>query len=283
MTLRPSRYAVVGNPVAHSRSPAIHAAFADQTNQVLTYERVLIGLDAFEQDLETLPAQGFAGINVTVPFKTQAYAYFAERGWMLTARAHAARAANTLSFDSGGWRADNTDGLGLVADLRHRQSVRLTGSKVLVLGAGGAAQGVIGALLEAGVHCVTVANRTAAKAHALAKQFPISALDWQSLDESLDCDLIINATSAGLGETGGLALPSGFMATMGRAKTCYDMVYGPKPSAWLQQARAAGCVQCIDGLGMLVEQAAYAFAFWRGVLPHTEAVFHAIRRELDHR
>lgn len=275
-----ARYAVVGNPVAHSRSPAIHAAFAQQTDQALSYERVLIGLGDFDHALLALAEQGFAGINVTVPFKTQAYDYFAAHGLSLTPRARLAGAANTLSFDPSGWRADNTDGLGLVSDLRDRQRISIRGAQVLVLGAGGAAQGVLGALLDVGVERLVLSNRTDSKAQALADRFQIQAVAWDALDQPMVFDVIINATSAGLQHSGALHVPPGLLQAMGKAQLCYDMVYGAQPSAWLQQASKAGCTRCVDGLGMLVDQAAHAFAFWRGILPEPNPVFAQLRQHL---
>jgi shikimate dehydrogenase len=275
-----AHYAVLGNPVAHSRSPRIHALFAEQAGQPLTYGRELIGLDDFEIALEALARQGLAGANITVPFKTQAFALVQKRRALLTRRALRAESVNTIAFDHGQWRADNTDGLGLVADLQVRHGVALRGAAVLILGAGGAAQGVIEPLLAAGVGRLMVANRTQERAQEVARRFGVGALAWDQLATVGATDVIINATSGGLGPQG-MAMPEGFAKSgLGRATMCYDMMYSPKPTAWLEAASQAGCAKCIDGLGMLVEQAAAAFAFWRGVLPATEPVYQQLRKDL---
>lgn len=275
-----AHYAVLGNPVAHSRSPRIHALFAEQTGQPITYGRELVGLDDFETAIEAFASQGMAGANITVPFKTRAFELAQTRRALLTRRALRAESVNTIAFDHGQWRADNTDGLGLVADLQVRHGVALRGAAVLILGAGGAAQGVIEPLLAAGVKRLIIANRTAKRAQEVARRFGIEAFAWDELVAAPATQAIVNATSGGL-EPEGVTMPRGFVESgLGRAVICYDMMYSPKPTAWLEAASGAGCAKCIDGLGMLVEQAAAAFAFWRGVLPATEPVYQQLRKDL---
>lgn len=259
------RYAVIGNPVAHSKSPAIHAEFARATGQDIDYRRIEAPLDGFADVIARFRAAGGKGCNVTLPFKHEAFR-LAER---LSERARLAQAVNTLRFeDSFG---DNTDGIGLVRDLTDNMGVALRGKSLLILGAGGAAQGVAGALLAAGLKRLVVANRTPSKAQALAERFPgVSASGYDALAGER-FQVVVNATSAGLaGESP--ALPAGLLD----AKTiAYDMVYG-RDTPFLAQARAAGA-RAVDGLGMLVEQAAESFFLWRGVRPSTRPVLQKLR------
>ena len=265
------RYCVIGHPVAHSKSPRIHALFAAQTGQDLVYDRLEAPLDGFAATVQGLRAGGVRGCNVTLPFKEQAYTLADET----SARADAAQAANTLLFDSDGRvRADNTDGVGLVRDLGANLGVNLRGTRLLLLGAGGAARGVLGPLLEAGAH-VTVSNRTFERARALvagtapgaARALPLDALAGGIYD------IVINATSAGL--SGALPeLPDGLIAAGGGA---YDLIYGPGAQPFLEWAWRQGAAWTADGLGMLVEQAAESFALWRGVRPATAPVIAALR------
>lgn len=259
------RYAVIGHPVSHSKSPWIHAEFARQTGQDLSYERIDAPLDGFEAAVDAFRQSGGRGLNVTLPFKEAAYRYSGE----LSQRARAAGAVNTLAFRRTVF-GDNTDGVGLVRDVEGNLGVCLTGKSVLLVGAGGAAQGVLGALMDARVAELVVANRTVAKAEALAARFTgVTASSFAALERSFD--LVINATSAGLaGEP--LALP----ASIWRSGTlAYDMVYG-RDTPFLAAARAAGSRTC-DGLGMLVEQAAESFFIWRGVRPVTVDVLARLR------
>jgi len=270
------RYAVVGNPIAHSRSPAIHARFAAQTGQDLRYDALLAPLDGFEQVVRDFAAAGGRGLNVTVPFKERAFALADRR----SSRAEAAGAANTLVFEPGGVLADNTDGVGLVRDLTVRHGLALAGAPVLLLGAGGAARGVIEPLLAAGVRELRIVNRTAARAQALAQRFADPRLIGTGVEALADAAVpgmvLINATSAGLaGEV--LPVPTAVFAAAGFA---YDMVYGAQPTAFLRAAAAAGCPAQADGLGMLVEQAAESFRLWRGVMPDTEPVYRALRESI---
>ncbi|AGA89009.1 shikimate 5-dehydrogenase [Thioflavicoccus mobilis 8321] len=271
----PSRYAVIGNPIEHSRSPAIHAAFARQTGQDLVYDRILGRLDDFAADVRRFFAAGGAGLNVTVPFKEQAWALADER----TPRAETAGAVNTLiRLLDGRLRGDNTDGAGLVRDLAGNHGFTFAGRRVLLIGAGGAARGVLRPLLEAGVAELVVANRTAAKAETLAAAAaPFGSVRGGGLDglaAGQGFDLIVNATSAGL--SGALpALPAGCLSTGGWV---YDLVYGPAAAPFLDWGRSQGAAVALDGLGMLVEQAAESFLLWRGVRPETAEVIAELRR-----
>ena len=255
------RYAVIGQPVAHSKSPWIHAQFARATHQDIDYGCIEAPLGGFERAADQFRASGGSGLNVTLPFKEDAFRYCAE----LSPRARLARAVNTIKFGARVF-GDNTDGVGLVRDL----GAELPGRRVLLMGAGGAARGVVGALLEAGAAAMTIANRTEAKARELAARFQgVSASGYAALQPRFD--LVINATSAGLADEAP-ALPPGVLA---RAKLAYDMVYG-RDTPFLAAARAAG-VRASDGLGMLVEQAAESFFVWRGVRPETASVLRELR------
>jgi shikimate dehydrogenase len=262
-------YAVFGNPIAHSKSPLIHAAFARQTGQDLTYAALLAPLDGFSAAVASFRAAGGLGANVTVPFKEQAYA-LATR---LTPRAQAAGAVNTLQFETDGVLGDNTDGAGLVRDLVANLGVSLAGKRILLMGAGGAARGVILPLLEQQPASVFIVNRTADKASALVQAFAagskLSGGGYAALMGSFD--VVINATAASL--AGNLPpLPDDVFAADALA---YDMMYG-KDTPFLAFARAHGA-RTADGLGMLVEQAAEAFLLWRGVRPDTAPVMQMLR------
>jgi shikimate dehydrogenase len=273
-------YAVFGNPVAHSKSPRIHAAFARQTGQTLRYDAIFVPTDGFVAAIAAFRAAGGQGGNVTVPFKLDAFA-LASR---LTSRAQAAGAVNTLKFDDdGGILGDNTDGAGLIRDIERNLDLPLAGRRVLLLGAGGAARGALPALLDARPAALTLANRTARKAHELCAAFQPRAakVDFGAVgfDELAGSrfDVVINATSASLaGET--TALPEGIYAPGALA---YDMMYGRGDTVYLAQARAAGAARLADGLGMLVEQAAESFALWRGSRPDTAPVLAGLRNALE--
>jgi shikimate dehydrogenase len=262
------RYAVVGNPIAHSKSPRIHALFAAQTGQDMSYEALLAPLDGFPATARAFAAEGGRGMNVTVPFKEEAF----RLATALTGRARAAGAVNTLSFADDEIRGDNTDGAGLVRDITANLGRTIAGRKVLLLGAGGAARGVILPLLAEKPARLVVSNRTAEKAQTLAEAFPGCEGGGFEIIAGSDFDLVINATSAGL--SGGV-LPR---LTFAFAPGClaYDMVYG-KDTDFLRQAAEAG-IASADGLGMLVEQAAEAFFVWRGVRPDTAPVLKALRQ-----
>jgi len=267
------RYAVIGNPIAHSKSPLIHRLFAEQTGQVMSYEALLAPLDDFAGTLHAFLRAG-RGVNVTVPFKEQAWAA-AHRH---TPAAERAGAVNTLAVQpDGSLLGDNTDGRGLVRDLQVNAGVQLNGARILLLGAGGASRGVIQPLLAAGPSQLCVVNRTVDKAEQLATLFndlgPISAAGLHWVEESVD--VIINATSASLGGE----VPAVSPKLIRRGHTlCYDMMYAAEPTAFNRWASEHGAARCIDGLGMLVEQAAEAFELWRGVRPDTAAVLKALRQ-----
>lgn len=273
------RYAVFGNPVAHSRSPAIHGLFAAQTGQHLTYERLLAPVDGFDAALRAFIAAGGRGANVTVPFKLEAHA----AATSLTARAAAAGAVNTLSFDGDRIIGDNTDGVGLVTDLLQNASIVIAGKKVLLLGAGGAAQGVMLPLLQAHPAQLVIANRTPEKAAAIAARFQQPA-GQTVLPDLVACalgdldapfDIVINATAASLSD----AVPVVSAAIFGPQTLAYDMMYASAPTAFMRLAAAHGAA-VRDGLGMLVEQAAEAFFVWRGVRPQTDDVLAHLRAAL---
>jgi shikimate dehydrogenase len=280
MPSSPARYAVIGNPVAHSRSPAIHALFADQTGQAIAYGRLLAPVDGFEAAVDAFRADGGAGLNVTLPFKEAAHAYAGRH----TDRAAVAGAVNTLAFDGDEVLGDNTDGAGLVADIEQRVGLSLRGASLLLLGAGGAARGVVQPLLAAGVARLAVANRTAARARALvadvsprldaAARARLSAGGLEAPGEGWD--VIVNATAAGLADA---APPLPHAAWRG-VRLALDMVYGAHPTAFMRAARDAGCGRVEDGLGMLVGQAAESFALWRGVRPAAGPVYAALRGQL---
>ena len=267
-----ARYAVIGNPIHHSKSPRIHAQFARETGQDISYEPILAPLDGFGACVAQFRQSGGQGANVTVPFKEQAYALCAQR----SARAELAGAVNTIKFEAHTMWGDNTDGAGLVADLTRNLGVTLAGTRILLLGAGGAARGVIGPLLENQPGQLVIANRTASRAQALAAHF--SQHKQQSvlgcgLDEvASGFDLVINATSASLaGELP--ALPAIIFTP---DLLAYDMMYGQTLTPFLQLAQRHGA-RTADGLGMLVEQAAEAFYLWRGLRPDTQTVIAALR------
>jgi shikimate dehydrogenase len=268
------KYAVIGNPIAHSKSPQIHAVFARLTLQDMTYEAILAPTDGFAATVRAFIAAGGRGMNVTVPFKLEAYALADTR----SPRAEAAKAVNTLIFGPEGIRGDNTDGLGLVADLKRNLGVSLAGRHILLLGAGGAARGVLLPLLEEQPAGLYLANRTADKARALQAEFAAGAADCRleagGFDElaGRQFDLVINATAASLADEAP-PLPGGLYASDSMA---YDMVYG-RETPFLAAARTQGAARLADGLGMLVEQAAASFFLWRGVRPDTAPVLALLR------
>lgn len=269
------RYCVLGNPVAHSRSPAIHAQFAAQCRQDLVYEALLAPLDGFAGTVRQFVAAGGKGANVTVPFKEEAFRLSTQR----SPRAERAGAVNTLTFAGGEIQGDNTDGAGLVRDIEANLGFALAGKRVLLLGAGGAARGVIVPLLACRPLGLFIANRSAGKAEALARQFAdLAAVDAGNFAKTAgkQFDAVINATSASLaGEA--LPLPAGVFAP---GCLAYDMMYGKGETPFLALSRAQGAEYLADGLGMLVEQAAEAFLVWRGVRPDSVPVLAALREQL---
>ena len=278
----PARYAVIGHPVAHSRSPAIHAAFAQQTGQALVYERLLAPLDGFAATVRAFAADAAhpgRGCNVTVPFKFEAWELAPRR----TERALLAGAANTLRFDAEGWLADNTDGVGLQRDIEHNAGRPLAGLRVLVVGAGGAAAGVLGPLLAARPRQLVLANRTAAKAQTLvashaawagAHGTALSAAPLEAPGEGYD--VVVNASASSLAGAGS-PVPA---QVLGADSLAVDLMYGAAAEPFLAWARSHGA-QARDGLGMLVEQAAEAFTLWRGVRPLTAPVLLALRAAVE--
>jgi shikimate dehydrogenase len=256
------RYAVIGNPIAHSKSPWIHAEFARATGRDIDYGRIEAPLGGFAPAVERFRAEGGRGLNVTVPFKHEAFRLCRE----VSDRARIAQAVNTLVLETG--FGDNTDGVGLVRDIS--QNLRYRFRSVLLLGAGGAAQGVVGALLDAGATRLFIANRTASKAKELAARFP-GVTGGGYLELRGNFDLVINATSAGLGDEA-LDIPS---SVFNDKVLAYDMVYG-RETPFLAAARLAGA-RTADGLGMLVEQAAESFHLWHGVRPETRPVLDKLR------
>lgn len=269
------RYCVLGNPVSHSRSPAIHARFAAQCGQDLSYEAILAPLDGFAATVAQFVAGGGKGANVTVPFKEEAFLLSTRR----SARAERAGAVNTLVFDESGIFGDNTDGAGLVRDIAANLGVSLAGKRILLLGAGGAARGVIAPLLACLPASLFIANRSADKADALAREFADLALvDAGSFGKTADrsFDIVINATSASLSGAS-LPLPPGIFAA---GSLAYDMMYSKVDTPFLALARAQGAAVLADGLGMLIEQAAEAFLVWRSMRPDTAPVLAELRRQL---
>lgn len=269
----PDRYAVMGNPIAHSKSPRIHTLFAQQTGQRLRYEAILVPEGSFARAVAEFQHAGGRGLNVTVPFKQEAWQLVDQR----SPRAEPAGAVNTIRFEPDGSRyGDNTDGLGLVRDLTINHGVTIAGATVLVLGAGGAVRGILGPLLEQGPTRLVVANRTVSRALDLEQAFrdqgPVHGSGFAELAGSR-FDLVINATAASL-EDEVPPLPDDVLAS---GACAYDLMYSDQPTAFVRWGRDHGAAQTADGLGMLVEQAAESFYIWRGVRPETAPVIAALR------
>ncbi|MEX0965085.1 MAG: shikimate dehydrogenase [Pseudohongiellaceae bacterium] len=274
-----SKYAVLGNPISHSKSPQIHALFAKQTGQDMSYEAIAVGESEFETFVRDFFDQGGKGLNVTVPFKQLAFAMAAS----CSPRAELAKAVNTLFLDDqNNICGDNTDGVGLVTDIQQNNALALRGKRVLILGAGGAVRGVLAALVHENTAALTVVNRTVAKAELLAQEFrsmaAIETLSFDALqtaaDKGRNYDLIINGTSSSLqGE-----MPSLDSKLLADNCCCYDLMYAAGDTPFVQWAKRSGARLSIDGLGMLVEQAAEAFALWRGVRPDTAPVIAELRK-----
>jgi shikimate dehydrogenase len=269
------RYGVFGNPIGHSKSPMIHRLFAEQTAQQLSYDTLLAPLDDFEGYARAFFAEG-RGANVTVPFKEQAFALADS----LTERARRAGAVNTLKkLDDGSLLGDNTDGAGLVRDLTVNAGIKLRGKRILLLGAGGAVRGILEPFLAEQPQSLVIANRTVDKAEQLARQFadlgPVVASGFDWIDAPVD--LIVNGTSASL--AGELPPIAASLIQPGHT-CCYDMMYGPGPTAFNRWAAEQGAARTLDGLGMLVEQAVEAFHLWRGVRPDSAPVLAELRRQL---
>lgn len=267
-----ARYAVVGNPIQHSLSPQIHALFADKCRQQMTYEKLLAPLDGFEEFALGLRDVGYAGLNVTIPFKLDA----AKLADELTPRARLAGAVNTLKFDGDAIFGDNTDGIGFVRDVQGRLKFALQDAAVLILGAGGGVRGLIGALLEEKPRWIAVANRTHGRAQELADEFGVEALTFDEVPAE-HFDLVINGTPTGLHAQA----PNIDPETFDDCTLAYDLVYDAHPTPFMELARCGGAKVVSDGLGMLIEQAAEAFLVWRGVRPETLPVYRELRRGLD--
>jgi len=263
------KYAVIGNPIGHTKSPLIHSTFAKQTGQDIAYSAIDGSLDGFRQAAEAFRAAGGRGMNVTAPFKLDAFAYATD----LTEQAQLAGAVNALKFEGGQVFAQNFDGIGLVRDIVHNLGFPIKGRRVLLLGAGGAARGALLPILAQQPARLLIVNRTESKAHALAEQFAtdvdLSASSYPALDASPAVfDIVINATSASLrGE-----LPPVHAEVFAPDGLAYELVYGKGLTPFLRLAQGSGVRHLADGVGMLVEQAAEAFAWWRGVRPDTRAV-----------
>ena len=270
------QYAVFGNPIGHSRSPWIHARFARQTNQSLAYRAEEIPLNAFEDRVQAFFAAGGAGLNITVPFKERAWAMCDLR----SDAASAAGAVNTLFTNATGQLCgENTDGVGMMRDIICNHGGTVAGKTVLLVGAGGAVRGVMPSLLAEGPASVMIVNRTVTRAQELATLFhtsiPVAATGYENLTDK-SFDLIINGTSAGLqGE-----LPPLPDSIVGADTWCYDMVYGRGDTAFQRWAKGLGATAALNGIGMLVEQAAEAFSIWRGVKPDTTDAIAELQREL---
>ncbi len=265
------RLAVIGNPIAHSRSPEIQLAFAAQAGIEISYEKILG--TRFIDDVSHFYATGGFGLNVTLPFKADAAAFAGS----LTARARAAGSVNTLFGDPAGPTGDTTDGRGLVADLANH-GVRLDGSRILILGAGGAVSGVMGDMLDGKPDRLDILNRTHSKAVTVAGLFSLPARAVTPETTDVAYDLVINGTSAGLADK----RPEVPARTIGPDSVCYDMVYRPEGTSFMAWCRDLGCRQTLDGLGMLVEQAAVSFEIWTGHRPRTAPVIAALRASLGY-
>lgn len=282
-----NRFAVMGNPVEHSRSPRIHQLFARQFGIDIEYRRIQVDTGGFAQAVSHFAARGGAGLNITVPFKVEAWRLCGRPGNRLSARARHAQAVNTLRLDrKQALFGDNTDGIGLVRDLENNLGWRIAGRRVLILGAGGAVRGVAGALLERRPAGLTIANRTASKSQALAGRLSadnpgghglrVAGCGYPQLERAA-FDLIINGTSASLG--GGL--PEMDAGCIGAHSVVYDLMYGGSPTVFMRWACAHGAGQASDGLGMLVEQAAASFHLWHDRRPDTAPVIGALRAALS--
>jgi shikimate dehydrogenase len=270
-------YAVMGNPIAHSKSPRIHSLFAEQTGEAVHYTAIQVDPGGLEQAVGNFVASGGKGLNITVPFKQDAWQLVDTR----SDRAEVAGAVNTIKIEDSKLFGDNTDGIGLVNDLVRNNGIVLKHKRILLMGAGGAARGVLSPLLEQTPELLLIANRTESRARDLAEEFSdLGHVVGCGYDETLatqQFDVLINATAASLqGELPDL--PDGIIAEAG---TCYDMMYGTEPTPFMQWAERHGAMTILDGLGMLVEQAAESFTLWRGVRPDTGPVIKILRQEMQ--
>ena len=269
-------YAVMGNPISHSKSPSIHTLFAEQTQQSILYTAIHVDLGGFKQAVGNFAASSGKGLNITVPFKQEAWELVTER----SERAERAGAVNTIKIEDGKLFGDNTDGVGLVNDLTINHGIELKGKTVLLMGAGGAARGVLIPLLKQKPSSLFIANRTPDKAKDLADDFSdagnVKGGGYEAIEE-LKFDVVINATAASLQGD----LPPLADTLLNDNASCYDMMYSAKPTPFMQWAKQHNAKNILDGLGMLVEQAAESFLIWRGVKPETKAVIEKLRKELQ--
>jgi shikimate dehydrogenase len=269
-------YAVLGNPIAHSKSPWIHAQFALQTQQSMHYSALLgpEGEQAFAPCVDAFRAGGGKGLNITLPYKLQAFAYAQAHG-RLTERAAQAGAVNTLMFEGEEVVGDNTDGAGLMQDIEQNLGVSLANKTILVLGAGGAVRGIMGPLMARSPKHVVIANRSAPRAKELAEQFGAQGHGFDEIKHSA-FDVIINGTSASVSGQ----VPPVPRACVAPHTLCYDMMYDTQPTPFMQWAQEAGAQRVVDGLGMLVGQAAEAFYQWRGIRPSLSGVIDGLRARM---
>ncbi len=268
-------YAVMGNPISHSKSPSIHSLFAEQTQQSLLYTAIHVDVGGFDQAVGNFAASGGKGLNITVPFKQEAWDLVTQR----SERAERAGAVNTIKIDGSQLYGDNTDGVGLVNDLTINNDIELKDKSILLMGAGGAARGVLIPLLKQNPSLLFIANRTPDRAKDLASDFSdagnISGGGYDAIKD-MKFDVVINATAASLqGE-----LPPLPDTLLNEGASCYDMMYGAKPTTFMDWATKHQAAKVMDGLGMLVEQAAESFFLWRNVKPETKTVIEKLRKEL---
>jgi shikimate dehydrogenase len=268
-----NKYAVIGNPVKHSKSPLIHNVFAQQEKVSIDYQCILAEENEFIQTVNEFASQGGLGLNVTVPFKIIAY----QQCQQLNEYAQAAGAVNTISFDAEvGWIGANTDGIGLLTDLKNNQHLQLTNKNILVLGAGGATRGILLPLLQENPTRILIANRTVSKADALADAFSatgnIDSCSFEEIDNQ-PFDLVINATSASLNND----VPPIPNHAVGNETVCYDLAYSDKPTSFINWSNKLNAKKSIDGIGMLIEQAAESYYIWRGFRADTQPVFNLLR------
>ena len=268
-----NNYAVIGNPIQHSKSPQIHSAFAKQEGVEIHYQRILAEPSTFKSIINQFIEADGVGLNVTVPFKIKAY----ETCKQLDVFANAAKAVNTISFSSEGiWNGYNTDGIGLITDLKNNKQIRISNKRILILGAGGATRGIVLPLLQEKPSSITIANRTIPKATQLANDFAtygdIEGCGFDNLDND-NFDIVINATSASLSNE----LPPVPNQIVTANSICYDLAYSDEPTPFLLWAQSQGVTYCFDGIGMLIEQAAESYFIWRGYRPITSSVFTLLR------
>jgi shikimate dehydrogenase len=270
--LKVDRYAVVGNPISNSRAPEIHLLFAQATRQAISYERLEGPLDGFEEFALGLRDSGYLGLNVTIPFKLDA----AKLADSLTARARLAGAVNTLKFEEDTIYGDNTDGIGFVRDITKRLAFKVSNAAILVLGAGGGVRGLIASLLEERPKWIAVANRAHGRAQELADEFGVEAIRLDEIPAE-HFDLIVNGTASSLNQDAPPIDPE----TFDDCPLAYDLMYAPEATPFMRLAQRGGAHTVADGLGMLIEQAAESFLFWRGVRPDTAPVYRELRRILE--